>query len=59
MIRSHFGLSRNPFDDERTHDLLHHQQDILDILIVHCQQGGLCVVAGEPGTGKSTIKQAL
>lgn len=26
---------------------------------MHCQQGGLCVVVGEPGTGKSVLKQAL
>jgi len=26
---------------------------------VHCQQGGLCVIVGEPGTGKSVVKQAL
>ncbi|MDA1086800.1 MAG: AAA family ATPase [Verrucomicrobia bacterium] len=27
--------------------------------MVHAQQGGLCLVLGEPGTGKSSIKQAL
>jgi len=26
---------------------------------VHCQQGGLCVIIGDRGTGKSVIKQAL
>ena len=30
-----------------------------DTLKVHCQQGGLCLVLGVPGTGKSVIKQAL
>lgn len=58
MIRSHFGLTRNPFDtDELT--LLAHQQEVFDILRVHAQQGGLCLVLGEPGTGKSVLKQAL
>lgn len=58
MIRSHFGLTRNPFDtDDLT--LLAHQQEIFDILRVHAQQGGLCLVLGEPGTGKSVLKQAL
>jgi type II secretory pathway predicted ATPase ExeA len=28
-------------------------------LRVRCQQGGLCVVVGDPGTGKSIIKRAL
>ena len=58
MIRSHFGLQRQPFDAE-TWTLLEHQQQALDILKVHAQQGGLCLVLGEPGTGKSILKQAL
>jgi type II secretory pathway predicted ATPase ExeA len=58
MIRSHFGLSRNPFESDAI-TLLPHQQDIFDILRVHAQQGGLCLVLGEPGAGKSVLKQAL
>jgi len=58
MIRSHFGLDKIPFDNDRT-ELLTHQQAVLDMLVVHSQQGGLCLVLGEPGTGKSTIKHAL
>jgi len=58
MIRSHFGLEQNPFSLDNL-SLLAHQQEIFDTLRVHCQQGGLCVVVGEPGTGKSIIKQAL
>ena len=57
MIRSHFGLQRNPFDTEHL-SLLEHQQQVLEILKVHAQQGGLCLVLGEPGTGKSVLKQA-
>ena len=58
MIRSHFGLETNPFDN-REPQLLTAQQEILDTLLVHARQGGLCVVMGEPGTGKSVIKTAL
>jgi type II secretory pathway predicted ATPase ExeA len=35
------------------------QQEIHDTLRVHCQQGGLCLVLGVPGTGKSVLKQSL
>ena len=58
MLRSHFGLQRHPFDTESS-SLLAHQQEVFDILLVHAQQGGLCLVLGEPGTGKSILKQAL
>jgi len=58
MIRAHFGLDQNPFSRD-TLNLLPLQQEIFDTLRVHCQQGGLCVIVGEPGTGKSVIKQAL
>ena len=58
MIRAHFGLQKNPFDRRVTHAAAH-QQEVFDILKVHAQQGGLCLVLGEPGTGKSVMKQAL
>jgi type II secretory pathway predicted ATPase ExeA len=58
MIRAHFGLDQNPFSQDNL-SLLAHQQEIFDTLRVHCQQGGLCVVVGDPGTGKSVLKHAL
>lgn len=58
MIRAHFGLVKEPFSAENL-TLLPLQREVLDTLRVHCQQGGLCVIVGEPGTGKSVIKHAL
>ena len=58
MIRAHFGLAKDPFSAENL-ALLPHQREVLDTLRVHCQQGGLCVIVGEPGTGKSVVKHAL
>jgi type II secretory pathway predicted ATPase ExeA len=58
MIRSFYGLTHNPFDT-RELQLLPQQQEIHDILKIHCQQGGLCLVLGVPGTGKTVIKQSL
>lgn len=58
MIRSHFGIETNPFALDRV-TLLPHQASVLETLRVHCQHGGLCVVVGEPGTGKSVLKRAL
>jgi len=58
MIRAFFGLSKNPFCLEEI-ALLPHQQEIYDTLKVHSQQGGLCLLLGEPGAGKSVIKQTI
>ena len=58
MIRSHFGIEQNPFDQQKP-ALLPHQQEIFETIKVHAQQGGLCIIMGEPGTGKSVIKQAI
>ncbi len=35
------------------------QQDVLDTLKVHCQQRGFCLVMGNPGTGKSVVRETL
>lgn len=59
MIRTYFGLSKNPFVIDENQTLLDHQQLHFDILKVHTQQGGLCLVLGEPGTGKSVLKNAI
>lgn len=58
MIRTYFGLEKDPFHADNV-ELLPAQEEILSTLRVHCQQGGLCVLVGQPGTGKSIIKQAL
>lgn len=57
MIRSYFGLDKNPFNLDSI-QLLTQQQEVYDTIMVHSQQGGLCLIMGEPGTGKSVIKEA-
>jgi len=58
MIRAFYGLTKDPFD-LRDIVLLPAQQEIHDTLKVHCQQGGLCLILGVPGSGKSVVKQSL
>ena len=59
MIRSHFGIKEDPFSTDAKTPLLVQQQRHFDILKVHSQQGGLCVLLGEPGTGKTVLKNAI
>ena len=59
MIRSYFGLARDPFTLDEDAPLMEHQQRHFDILKVHNRQGGLCLILGEPGTGKTILKNAI
>jgi type II secretory pathway predicted ATPase ExeA len=59
MIRAFYGIDINPFSPDRDITLLPHQQEAFDILKVHSHQGGLCLLMGEPGTGKSVIKSVI
>ena len=52
MIRSYFGSPKIP-SIRRDSNCSTTSSEILDVLRAHCQQGGLCLVAGEPGTGKT------
>lgn len=58
MIRGFYGIERYPFAGEDT-VLLSQQQEVYDTLRVHNQQGGLCLILGVPGSGKSVIKETL
>lgn len=58
MIRAFYGIDVNPFSIDKI-NLLTHQQEVFDILKVHSYQGGLCLLMGEPGTGKTVIKGAI
>lgn len=59
MIRSYFGITQNPFLIDEKQPLLPHQQRHLDIINIHSQQGGFCLILGEPGTGKTVLKNAI
>lgn len=59
MIRAFYGIDTNPFSTDDSICLLDHQLQVFDVLQVHCHQGGLCLLMGEPGCGKTIIKKAI
>ncbi len=46
MIRTYFGLARDPFTIDEDAPLMEHRQRHFDILRVHNRQGGLCLILG-------------
>ncbi len=59
MIRSHFALTRDPFITDPHTELLARQKEVFDVVKVHSHQGGFCVILGNPGTGKTVLKNAV
>ena len=58
MIQSHFGITHAPFTQSEP-PLLTRQKEVLQELQVHCHHRGFCLVAGQPGTGKTVLRKAF
>ena len=58
MIKSIFGITKEPFNRSEL-SLLPQQKNILDIIKIHAQQGGFSVVIGNPGVGKSVLREHI
>jgi MSHA biogenesis protein MshM len=58
MIKSHFGLTQEPFH-RRDIALLPQQAEVADMIKIHAQHGGFSVVVGDPGVGKSVLREQL
>lgn len=57
MFKQYFGLKFNPFDKEIPTDKLFESRDIMELdsrLKYMLDARGICLVVGEPGSGKST-----
>ncbi len=58
MIKTTFGLTREPFHRNDA-ALLPQQAEALEMIRIHAQHGGFCVVVGNPGVGKSVMREHL
>lgn len=58
MINDYFGIKDSPFATD-TIELLPQQQKAFDIILSQCQMHGLTLIIGQPGTGKTVIKETL
>ena len=58
MIKQTYGITKVPFLQSEL-KLLPHQQEVAEVITIHSQHGGLCVITGDPGVGKTIIKKEL
>ncbi len=58
MIKSVFGITKEPFNRSDS-ALMPQQKNIVDIIKIHSQQGGFSVIIGDPGVGKSVIREHI
>jgi type II secretory pathway predicted ATPase ExeA len=58
MIKSFFGLTQEPFH-RRDVTLLPQQVEAADMIKIHAQHGGFSVIVGDPGVGKSVLREQL
>jgi type II secretory pathway predicted ATPase ExeA len=58
MINLIWGIAHEPFKRDKL-SLLPQQKHILDIVNIHAQQGGFSVIIGEPGVGKSVLREHI
>src|SRR5713101_2822188 len=58
MIKATFGLTKEPFYRSDV-ALLSQQRDAMEMIRIHAQHGGFSVIVGNPGVGKSVIREHL
>jgi type II secretory pathway predicted ATPase ExeA len=58
MIHDYFGIKHTPFATDNI-CLLPQQQEAFNIILTQCQMHGLTLLIGQPGTGKTIVKEAL
>ena len=58
MITQTFGITKEPFFSA-SDELLPQQQEIFEIVKIHSNHGGFNVIIGEPGVGKSILREHI
>lgn len=58
MIKSIWGIEQEPFKRDKL-TLLAQQASLFDIIKIHAQQGGFSVILGEPGVGKTVLREHI
>ena len=58
MINTVWGITTMPFQGTAT-ALLSQQKEVADMIQIHAQHGGFCVIIGQPGVGKTVLREHI
>jgi MSHA biogenesis protein MshM len=58
MIKATFGITKEPFN-RSDFTLLPQQEEAFELIKIHAQHGGFSVVIGQPGVGKSVLRECV
>ncbi|MEM7421698.1 MAG: AAA family ATPase [Pseudomonadota bacterium] len=58
MINAIWGIANEPFKRDKP-ALLSQQKHIIDLIKIHASQGGFSVIIGEPGVGKTILREHI
>ena len=58
MIKATFGITKEPFN-RSDFTLLPQQKEAFELIKIHAQHGGFSVVIGQPGVGKSVLRESV
>lgn len=58
MINAIWGITQTPFKRDQL-ELLPQQKNLFDTIKIHAQHGGFSVIIGEPGVGKTVLREHI
>ena len=58
MINTVWGITTMPFQSPKT-PLLSQQKEVAEMIQIHAQHGGFSVVIGQPGVGKTVLREYI
>ena len=58
MINTVWGITNMPFQGVAT-SLLSQQKEVTDMIQIHAQHGGFSVIIGQPGVGKTVLREHI
>lgn len=59
MMKSLFGTTKKPYNRYDLSLLPQQEEEVLKMIKIRAQQGGFSVITGQPGVGKSVLREHI